>query len=35
MMDFPSGGCWETTLAGTTESGEDFTATVTFIVIDN
>ncbi len=35
MMDFPSGGCWETTLAGTTESGEDFTATAIFIVIDN
>lgn len=35
MMDFPTGGCWETTLAGNTESGAEFTATATFIVIDN
>lgn len=33
-MIFPSGGCWETTLAGIKEDGEAFSAAATFIVID-
>jgi hypothetical protein len=34
IMDFPSGGCWKTTLAGKTEDGAPFSASVIFIVID-
>jgi hypothetical protein len=34
IMDFPAGGCWQTTLVGTTEAGVSFSATVIFIVID-
>lgn len=34
IMNFPSGGCWQTTLAGITEAGVSFSATVIFIVID-
>lgn len=34
IMNFPAGGCWQTTLSGITEAGVPFSATVIFIVID-
>lgn len=34
IMDFPTGGCWEATFVGTTENDRQFSAIVTFIVID-